>query len=316
MVAVNNNYGDIEEKWQRRWHEARIFDAEPGVGGGRGGDRGKKFFITVPYPYTSGPLHIGHGRTYTIGDIIARFKRLEGYNVLFPMAFHVTGTPILAIADSIARGDAEVVARYRDYVSIYEREERVDEIVNSFSDAEAVAKFFTGRIAEDFKRMGYSIDWRRKFNTTEPILILNAYLVPKWEISLRKEALIRATHASTAIEGNPLSLEEVSKLAQGRKVTATRRAKQEVLNYLNVLENIEKYQEAGKIKETHILNLHRDITKETLDNPEWEGKYRDIQVYVGNKITGEIIFTHWGDNIYTTAFKGGPNFNRRIFDVV
>ena len=165
MVAVNNSYGDIEEKWQRRWQEARIFDAEPGVGG----DRGKKFFITVPYPYTSGPLHIGHGRTYTIGDIIARFKRLEGYNVLFPMAFHVTGTPILAIADSIARGDAEVVARYRDYVSIYEREERVDEIVNSFSDAEAVAKFFAGRIAEDFKRMGYSIDWRRKFNTTEPM---------------------------------------------------------------------------------------------------------------------------------------------------
>ena len=94
------------------------------------------------------------------------------------------------------------------------------------------------------------------------------------EISLRKEALIRATHASTAIEGNPLSLEEVTKLAQGRKVTATRRAKQEVLNYLNVLENIEKYQEAGKIKETHILKLHRDITKETLENPEWEGKYR------------------------------------------
>jgi len=121
-------------------------------------------------------------------------------------------------------------------------------------------------------------------------LILNAYLVPKWEISLRKEALIRATHASTAIEGNPLSLEEVSKLAQGRKVTATRRAKQEVLNYLNVLGNIEKYQEAGKIKEKHILNLHRDITKETLENPEWEGRYRKLQVYVGNRITGEVIF--------------------------
>jgi len=168
MVAVNNyNYKDIEDKWQRRWHESRIFDAE--TGGVGVGDRDKKFFITVPYPYTSGPLHIGHGRTYTIGDIIARFKRLEGYNVLFPMAFHVTGTPILAIADSIAKGDAEVVARYRDYVSIYEREEQVDEIVNSFSDAEAVAKFFADRIAEDFKRMGYSIDWRRKFNTTEPM---------------------------------------------------------------------------------------------------------------------------------------------------
>jgi len=121
-------------------------------------------------------------------------------------------------------------------------------------------------------------------------LILNAYLVPKWEISLRREALIRAAHASTAIEGNPLTLEEVSQLARGRKVVAARRAKQEVLNYLNVLEHIEKYQENGRVKEEHILNLHKDITKETLENPEWEGKYRKIQVYVGNRITGEIIF--------------------------
>ena len=71
-------------------------------------------------------------------------------------------------------------------------------------------------------------------------LILNSYLVPKWEVSLRREALIRATHASTAIEGNPLTLEEVSDLAQGRKVTATRKAKREVLNYLSVRDNIEK----------------------------------------------------------------------------
>ncbi len=121
-------------------------------------------------------------------------------------------------------------------------------------------------------------------------LILNAYLVPKWEISLRREALIRATHASTAIEGNPLTLEEVSKLAQGRKVTATRKAKQEVLNYLSVLENIDKYQKDKKITEFHILKLHKDITKGTLENPEWEGSYRKIQVYVGNRITGEVIF--------------------------
>ena len=121
-------------------------------------------------------------------------------------------------------------------------------------------------------------------------IILNAYLVPKWEVSLRREALIRATHASTAIEGNPLTLEEVSKLAQGRRITATRKAKQEVLNYLNVLEHIEKYQHKGIIGEKHILNLHRYIIRETLENPEWEEEYRKIQVYVGNRITGEVIF--------------------------
>ena len=121
-------------------------------------------------------------------------------------------------------------------------------------------------------------------------VILSAYLIPKWGISLRREALIRATHASTAIEGNPLTLEEVSKLAQGRKVSATRRVKQEVLNYLKVLENIERYQEGGRITENKLLKLHEDVTRHTLENSEWEGTYRKIQVYVGNRITGEVIF--------------------------
>ncbi|MGB8217715.1 MAG: Fic family protein [Candidatus Methanoperedens sp.] len=120
--------------------------------------------------------------------------------------------------------------------------------------------------------------------------VLNSYLVPKWEISLRRDALIRAAHASTAIEGNPLTLEEVSQLAQGRKVMATRKAELEVLNYLRVLENIEKYQELGKITENIILTLHKDVTKETLENPEHEGRYRELQVYVGNRITGKVIF--------------------------
>ncbi|HID20468.1 MAG TPA: leucine--tRNA ligase [Methanophagales archaeon] len=155
------NFKEIEEKWQRRWEERKIFDADI--------ETAKKFFLSVPYPYTSGPLHIGHGRTYTLGDIIARFKRLQGYNVLFPMAFHVTGTPILAIADSIAKGEETVLARYNDYIAIYEGAAKVKEIVSSFGKPENVANFFADRISDDFKRMGYSIDWRRKFNTTEPM---------------------------------------------------------------------------------------------------------------------------------------------------
>ncbi len=121
-------------------------------------------------------------------------------------------------------------------------------------------------------------------------IVLHSYLVPKWEVSLRRDALIRAAHASTAIEGNPLTLEEVSRLAQGRNITATRKAKQEVLNYLGVLENIEKYQEKGKITGKIILKLHKDVTKETLENPEHEGRYRELQVYVGSRITGKVVF--------------------------
>ncbi len=120
--------------------------------------------------------------------------------------------------------------------------------------------------------------------------VVNAYLVPKWEVSLRRDALLRTAHASTAIEGNPLSLEQVSELAKGREVMATRRAKQEVLNYLAVLEGIEGYLEGGTITEGTVLALHADVSKEVLDDPRNEGRYRTNQVYVGNPVTGEVIF--------------------------
>jgi len=128
-------------------------------------------------------------------------------------------------------------------------------------------------------------------STSAREIIFNAYLVPKWEVSLRRDALIRAAHSSTAIEGNPLTLNEVSELALGRKVMATRKAKQEVLNYLNVLENIERYADDDRlITENGILKMHKGITKDTLDKPGYEERYREVQVYVGNRITGEVIF--------------------------
>ncbi len=68
--------------------------------------------------------------------------------------------------------------------------------------------------------------------------ILNSPLIPKWNVTLIQEAIIHSAHSSTSIEGNRLSLEQVSELARGREITATRRDKQEVLNYLNVLKNI------------------------------------------------------------------------------
>jgi len=122
-------------------------------------------------------------------------------------------------------------------------------------------------------------------------VILHAHLVPKWEVSVRREQLVRAAHASTAIEGNPLSLEEVSQLAEGREVMAARRAKAEVLNYLRVLEHIDAYQENGAISEKKILALHLDVTKDTLDDPATEGSFRKVRVVVGNRRTKEIVYS-------------------------
>jgi len=118
----------------------------------------------------------------------------------------------------------------------------------------------------------------------------NAYLVPKWEVALRREALIRNAHASTAIEGNPLTLEQVSELARGRDIMATRKAKGEVLNYLKVLEDLPNLSEDGKITEKAILTIHRLLTKGVLDKSTDSGAYRNRQVVIGNRITGVITF--------------------------
>ena len=121
-------------------------------------------------------------------------------------------------------------------------------------------------------------------------IILNAPLVPKWEVSLRRDALLQSAHSSTAIEGNPLSLDEVTKLAEGREIMVKRKDKQEVLNYIEALEKIPDFAKLTPFVKQNILDIHKIVTKETLENPKDEGVFRDRQVVVGNKRTGEIIF--------------------------
>lgn len=121
-------------------------------------------------------------------------------------------------------------------------------------------------------------------------LILNSPFIPKWEVSLRREAIIRSAHSSTAIEGNRLSLEQVSDLADGREIMATRKDKQEVLNYLKVLESIDKLASRKKISEKDVLKIHKMVTKGTLEDLASCGAYRNRYVVVGNRITGEVIF--------------------------
>lgn len=121
-------------------------------------------------------------------------------------------------------------------------------------------------------------------------IILKAPLVPKWKISLRREALLKSAHSSTAIEGNPLSYEEVSALAEGREVMVSRKDKQEVLNYLEALERIPEFAKKYPFQNNDLLDIHKIVTKDTLENPKDEGSFRNRQVVVANKATGEIIF--------------------------
>ena len=143
-----------EKKWQKKWEEEKLFESNPN-------DK-EKLFITVAFPYPSGAMHIGHGRTYTVPDVYARFKRMEGYNVLFPMAWHVTGAPVIGIADRIKRKDPWTL-------DLYENVHRVpkDELPK-LEDPEYIVRYFSSEYNEVMHEMGYSIDWRREFRTIDP----------------------------------------------------------------------------------------------------------------------------------------------------
>ncbi|MEM2890586.1 MAG: class I tRNA ligase family protein, partial [Candidatus Hadarchaeum sp.] len=152
------NWAEIDAKWQAAWREARLFEAEPS-------DK-PKFYLTVAYPYVSGPMHIGHGRTYTVPDVIARYKRMRGYNVLFPMAYHFTGTPIVGAAKRVAR-------REPGFVKVLTERYRIpSELLKEFENPRFFANYFARQSELSYRkgmeRLGFSIDWRREFTTIDP----------------------------------------------------------------------------------------------------------------------------------------------------
>jgi leucyl-tRNA synthetase len=139
-LTMSFNHREIEKKWQRYWEENKTFKTREDEGK-------KKFYALDMFPYPSGAgLHVGHPEGYTATDILARMKRMQGYNVLHPMGWDAFGLPAEQYALDTGNDPAE----------------------------------FTQKNIDNFRRqiksLGFSYDWDREINTTDP----NYYKWTQW----------------------------------------------------------------------------------------------------------------------------------------
>ena len=126
------NFKEIEKKWQEKWDKEGTFNAKNDY-------TMKKWYGLIEFPYPSGQgLHVGHPRSYTALDIIARKRRLQGYNVLFPIGFDAFGLP---------------AENYAIKTNVHPK----------ITTAQNIAHF-----TEQLKSLGFSFDWSRKIDTTDP----------------------------------------------------------------------------------------------------------------------------------------------------
>jgi len=148
------DWSAIDKKWQKKWLENNDHETDS--------NNKEKKFITVAYPYPNSPQHIGHGRTYTITDVHSRYLRMKGFNVLFPMGFHYTGTPILGMAKRVEANDTELIEGFKTLYNVPEDK------IKEFVEPVKIADYFHEEIKSGMIEMGYSIDWRREFTTIDP----------------------------------------------------------------------------------------------------------------------------------------------------
>lgn len=175
------DWKEIDRKWQSEWAKTKIFEADP--------DPGRpKCFVTFPFAYMSGPLHVGSGFTAARIDVYARYMRMRGFNVLYPWAWHWTGKTVAGAAERIKMGDEEFIRPIREVDGVPDGE------LKKFVDPAYMAKYYTDVNRDAVKRFGLSIDWRREFHTSSLNEAFSKFIV--WQyLRLRERGyVIKGTH--------------------------------------------------------------------------------------------------------------------------
>ena len=254
-----DDFNQIAEKWQKKWEEAKIFKVKEDPSK-------KKFYCLEMYPYPSASLHMGHLRNYSIGDCIARFRRMQGFNVLYPMGYDAFGLP------------AENAA------------------IKSKIDPEKWTWDNIRSIKKQQQRMGLSYDWDRQVQSlTEDYYRWNQWIFLKFlekGLAYKKEALVNWCPSC----GTVLANEQVqdgkcwrcsSDVTEKNLEQWFFRITEYAEELLNDIEKLNDWPEKVKIMQRN-----------------WIGKSRGIEIFFRLEGSDKILpaFTTRPDTIYSVTF--------------
>jgi leucyl-tRNA synthetase len=253
------DFKKIEEKWQKSWDKKAAFSALPCAGK-------NKYYLLEMFPYPSGKIHMGHVRNYTIGDVAARFKMLQGYNVMHPMGFDAFGQP------------AENAA------------------IKNKTKPQAWTHKCIQEMEVELKKMGFSYDWNREISTCES----DYYKWNQW-IFLKMFERGLAYRKASGVNWCPSCLTTLAneEVVEGGCWRCHAKVEQKNLEqwYLKITEYKERLLEDLK-------ELKNWPERVLAMQANWIGKSQGVEIYFKLKDSDEVIpvFTTRPDTIFGATY--------------